>query len=264
MKHRKNLLSAIAKALGVLCFWGGVWCLLTFLIQNDFLFPSPIAVGKELVRLSLTGSFWLTAAISLLRVVAGILISLILGTLLGTLTSLSKLCDALLRPVITAVKATPVASFIILALLWFDRTLLPVFITALIVVPIVWANVTEGIASVDEGLREVAKVYRFSAWKKLRRLYVPTVAPYFLAACRSSLGMAWKAGIAAEILATPNHAIGTELYYSKTYLETPTLFAWTLVVIVLSLVIEKLFLFALQKLGRKFRVLPKGDSYAAS
>lgn len=264
MKKHKKIVLAIAKALGVLLFWGGIWCILTLTVANDFLFPSPKKVAEELVHLALTGSFWLTAAISLLRVVAGILVSLVLGTLLACLTSASRVCDALLRPAITAVKATPVASFIILALLWLHRTILPVFITALIVVPIVWANVTEGIASVDRDLSEVTKVYRFSFWKKLSRLYLPSVAPYFLAACRSSLGMAWKAGIAAEILATPDHSIGKELYYSKTYLETPKLFAWTLVVIVLSLVIEKLFLFALKHLGRKFQMLPKGDSYAGS
>lgn len=262
MKVFKRIALGAGKVIAVLLFWGAVWCLLSYRIASDFLFPSPSTVGKALWQMLGTESFWLTSAISLLRVVWGILLSLALGTALACLTSVSRVCNALLRPLITAVKSTPVASFIILALLWLDRSILPVFITALIVVPIVWANVSEGIASVDKGLSEVAKLYRFSPFKRLHRLYIPSIAPYFLAACQSALGMAWKAGIAAEILATPDHSIGKELYYSKTYLETPTLFAWTLVVIVLSLVIEKVFLYALRRLGRKFRIFPKGETYA--
>ena len=260
----KKIAWILGKLLAVLLFWGAIWFILSYRIANDFLFPTPSTVFEALWQMLGTKSFWLTASISLLRVVWGILISLILGTALAYLTSASRICDTLLRPAITAVKATPVASFIILALLWIERSTLPVFITALIVVPIVWANVSEGIRSVDSNLSEVARVYRFSVFKKLNRLYVPSIAPYFFAACRSSLGMAWKAGIAAEVLSTPDHSIGKELYYSKTYLETPNLFAWTLVVIVLSLIIEKLFVFALKALGKKLRILPKGESYAES
>ena len=161
---------------------------------------------------------------------------------------------------LSVIKSTPVASFIILALLWIKRDSLPVFITALIVVPIVWSNVSEGIREVDKSLVEVTKVYKFSPLKKLIKLYVPSVAPFFMAACRSSLGMAWKAGISAEVLSTPEMAIGTELFFSKTYLDTPALFAWTLVVIILSIVIEKLFVWGLEALGRQMRVMKKGDS----
>ena len=199
---------------------------------------------------------------SLLRVLWGILISWILGTLLAYLLHVSRVLNALVSPLITAIKATPVASFIILALLWFDRGVLPVFITALIVIPIVWANVTQGINSVDKNLTEVASMYRFSVRKKIFRLYVPSVAPYFMAACKSSLGMAWKAGIAAEVLATPEHSIGVELYYSKTYMEHTTLFAWTLVVVLLSVIIEKLLVYGLERMGRGLHVFPKGGSHA--
>ena len=264
MSVLKKFSLGVGKLIVLLLFWGAIWFLLSYRIANDFLFPSPKTVFEALGELLGTQGFWLTASISLLRVVWGILISLILGTAIACLTSISRICDFLIRPVITAVKSTPVASFIILALLWLERSTLPVFITALIVVPIVWANVSEGIGAVDRELSEVAMLYRFSTTKKLHRLYVPSIAPYFFAACKSSLGMAWKAGIAAEILSTPDHSIGKELYYSKTYLETPNLFAWTLVVIVLSLIIEKCFLFALGRLAKKFRILPKGESYANS
>ena len=264
---------AIGKLILALAFWLFVWFLVSSRIGSELIFPSPKAVFRELgllmtnrseslIRYGVQESFWLITAISLLRVLWGVLISIILGTLLAYLTSVSRLLNTLLTPALSAIKATPVASFIILAMLWFEKTDLPVFITALIVIPIVWANVSEGIRSVDVGLRQVAQIYRFSFFKKLFRLYVPSVAPYFLAACQSSLGMAWKAGVAAEILAVPEHAIGSEIFFSKQYMLPETLFAWSLVVIVLSLIIEKLFVFLLKRLGRRFRLMPKGGNHA--
>ena len=257
----KALAISVGKILLSLLFWGLIWIIVARRVGNDFLLPSPSDVGKELWHLLFEKSFWLTTLTSLLRVLWGITISWILGTLLAYLTCTSRLLDTLLSPAISAVKSTPVASFIILALLWMERMTLPVFITVLIVIPIVWANVSEGIREIDGGLREVTVVYRFSVWQRFSRLYVPSVLPYFMAACKSSLGLAWKAGIAAEILATPDHSIGKELYFSKTYLETPTLFAWTLVVILLSLFIEKLLVYALEQLSLRLHMTPKGANH---
>lgn len=254
----KKILVKICKALGVLIFWLAVWSLVSFRVSSELLFPSPLSVLNALGSLAVTADFWLSTLYSLLRVVLGILLSLVIGTLLAVLTEKIKILHALLSPILGVVKATPVASFIILALMWINRNTLPLFITALIVVPIVWSNVSEGIRSVDKSLVEVAHVYRFSHTDKLRRLYAPSVAPFFMAACRSSLGLAWKAGISAEVLSTPDNAIGTELYFSKTYLETSSLFAWTAVVIILSIIFEKLFVRGLTHMGDRLHILSKG------
>ncbi len=254
-----KMLKKTLSFIGVLAFWLIIWVLVSYSVGTELLFPTPLSALKALGRLAVTSDFWLSALYSLIRVLFGIIISLAVGTLLAFFTERFSALRALISPFLGVIKATPVASFIILALLWIKRDTLPLYITALIVIPIVWSNVSSGIHSVDKGLIEVTKVYNFSKKDKLFRLYIPSVAPYFMAACRSSLGMAWKAGISAEVLCTPKHAIGTELYFSKTYLETPDLFAWTLVVIVLSVIIEKLFVRALEMLGKQIRALPKGD-----
>lgn len=269
----KKAAITLGKILFAAAFWLFVWYLVSSRIGIDLIFPSPEAVFRELgllitnqseslIRYGVEYNFWFITLLSLLRVIWGVLISIILGTLLAYLTSVSRILNVLITPALSAIKATPVASFIILAMLWFEKTDLPVFITALIVIPIVWANVSEGIKAVDPRLREVAKIYRFSLFKRLFRLYVPSVAPYFLAACQSSLGMAWKAGVAAEILAVPEIAIGSELFFSKQYMYPETLFAWTLIVIVLSLIIEKLFVFLLKRIGRRLHLMPKGGNHA--
>lgn len=259
-KKTKKLLLGILKFLLVLIFWIGVWSLLSLNINNAFLFPSPLSVIEVLRELVAKPDFWIISLTSLYRVILGVAVSLILGILTAVLTFHSKILSALISPLLSVVKSTPVASFIILACVWLDRSILPMFITALIVIPIVWSNISSGLASVDKSLKEVAKIYRFSPSKKLFRLYIPSLAPYFLAACKSSLGMAWKAAIAAEVLATPQRAIGTELYLSKTYLETPTMFAWTLVIILLSIIFEKLFVGLIELLGNKLHLVSKGGA----
>jgi NitT/TauT family transport system permease protein len=144
-----------------------------------------------------------------------------------------------------------VASFIILALVWLGRGTVPLLITGLIVLPVVWANVSAGIAAQDIKLRELAQVYRLSRARVFRCLTVPTVLPHFRAALRSALGLGWKAGIAAEVLTVPPYSIGRRIYESKLYLETTVLFAWTLTVVLLSLLIERLMLRLLAGHGRR-------------
>ena len=261
MKSKKYIISGL-KILAAIVFWIVIWALVSYRIDIEFLFPSPIAVFKALITLLQSEQFWIITTASLLRVMIGVFASLIIGTILAYITNLSTVIHTLLTPLLSAVKSTPIASFIILALLWIDSGILPAFITALIVIPIVWANVLEGIRSVDRDLVELASLYKFSIGKKLFRLYIPTVAPYFMAACKSALGMAWKAGIAAEVIAVPESSIGKELYFSKTYMETSTLFAWTLVVILVSFIIENLFMWLLKHLGYKLRFLQKGERNA--
>ena len=151
------------------------------------------------------------------------------------------------------IKATPVASFIILSLVWLGTAAVPIFMAFLMVLPIIWANVMQGIHGVDREYLEMARIFAMSRGKRLMKIYIPCVLPYFIAGCRSALGIAWKAGIAAEVLATPAGSIGKNLYEAKIYLNTADVFAWTAVVVIMSLVIEKLFLRILHLATRRWQ-----------
>jgi NitT/TauT family transport system permease protein len=191
----------------------------------------------------------------------GIFLAFLVGIILAIITVSLPFLNDLVSPVMSTVKATPVASFIFIAIIFMKRNFLPVFITALLVLPIVWTNVAAGIKSVSKELKDVSKVYCFSFNKKITKLYIPCIMPYFLASCRSSLGMAWKAGVAAEVLCIPTVAIGTELYFAKTYLDTQKLFAWTVITIILSLIIEKLIIYIISKLSGNYkRAVNQGDT----
>ena len=143
-------------------------------------------------------------------------------------------------------RATPVASFAILVLIWLDRDFVPVLICVMMVLPVIWNSVESGIRMTDAQLLEMAKVYRLPRLRVLRRIWIPAVLPYFRAACSSALGLGWKAGIAAEVLTVPKASIGRMISESKLYLMTEDLFAWTLTVVILSLLLQRIMLRLLQ------------------
>lgn len=240
----KNLISLV--------FWLLVWELLAARVGSALLLPGPGPVAERTLELIASAQFWRITGVSLVRILCGVTAAVALGTATAALTARSVLLRTLLSPLLTAVKATPVASFIILSLIWMGRDIVPCFIAFLMVLPMVWTNVSAGIAQTDPLLLETARVFGFPAWKTCRIVYVPSCAPYFVSACRAALGLGWKAGIAAEILTVPQSSIGRMLYESKLYLETTDLFSWTLVVILCSLVIEKALMSAVGRLGGRY------------
>lgn len=247
MEHAKKFL----KNCIITAFWLGLWAVLAFAADKPLILPGPWAVLKRLCQLAVTAQFWATTGRTLLRIGLGLLCAVPAGILLAACTCRFRLLRELLSPLLTIVQSTPVASFILLLLIWLGRDILPSVIVALMVLPVVWRNVSAGVENTDRQLLEVATVYRFSPMRTLRRIYFPSVAPYFFAACRTSLGLAWKAGVAAEVLTVPKGSIGQMLYDSKLYLETIDLFAWTVTVILCSLVIEKLLATAVGRFEKR-------------
>ena len=162
------------------------------------------------------------------------------GALLAGLTCASKWADKLISPAVRVIRATPVVSFILLILLWTDRNAVPSIVAGLMVLPVVWGNLTRGIRETDPQLLEMAHAYRFSRWKTLRLIYLPSLKPYFLSAVTTAMGLSWKSGVAAEVLCLPKLAVGTQIHNNKLILEIPDFFAWTAVVVALSLVLEHL------------------------
>lgn len=244
----------ILSVLGVAAFWLLAWQLVYWRVGNGLLVVSPAQVATQLMDLAVQRSFWQAIGISLLRIGSAFLLGMACGTLLAVATSRSALLRALLTPVMGVVRATPVASFIILALLWMGKDGVPSFMAFLMVLPVVWGNVAQGISRIDPKLLQMARAFGFGTKKTLLRVAIPSVMPYFMAASTAAMGMAWKAGIAAEVLAMPRISIGIALYNSKVYLETADLFAWTTVVILLSLLIEKAFVALIRRIGKRWNV----------
>ncbi len=235
----------------VAAFYLVLWQLAATLVGQPLLVPSPVEVLGSLYLLIGTVTFWQSLVASMGRVVIAFLLGVALGVALAVATIRWRIGDYLIAPLLSALRATPVSSFIILALVWMGAGAVPVFTGMIMTLPIVWGNVSQGIGSLDPAYEQMARVFALRPLKRLRYLYLPQIMPAFATACTTSLGLTWKAVIAAEVLGTPKLAMGSAMYSAKIYLETADLFAWTLVVILLSVVFERIFAKAMATLTKK-------------
>ena len=203
-----------------------------------------------------SAAFWPAYGLNALTVGLGEAIAcLVLGVLLAVAAGRLRVLELLLWPYVTAIKSVPVASFIILALIWMRTSALPLFISFLMVFPILYTNVLAGLRSADGQLLEMARAFRVPWRRQLHSILLPAVEPFLLAGCAAALGMSWKAGVAAEVIGVVTGSLGERLYDAKIYLQTADLLAWTAVIVALSALFERLVLALLR---RGFRRLERG------
>lgn len=221
-------------------------------VGQSFLLPPPFDVLKTLFALCAEGEFYLSVLTSVGRIALGFFTGFLAAALLAPLSVRFRRVEELLAPLVFTVKTVPVASFIILVLIWISSRNLSVVIAFMMVFPILYTNIGTGIRNTDRELLEMAEVFRLSKRKLIRYIYLPQIMPLLDAGASLSIGLAWKAGIAAEIIGLPKNSIGEHLYHAKIYFETEQLFAWTIVIICLSVFFEKLFLSALRAVSGIF------------
>ncbi len=250
MKRRLTGLLAVA-------FWLAVWQIASVTIGQEILMVSPVSTFQTLLRLMGTAAFYQSVGNTFGRIALGFFLALTAGVALGTLAYFFRSARILLSPPLTAVKATPIASFVILALVWISSRNLSVFIAFLMALPLIYESQLSGLDGADGKLLEMAEVFRLPAGRRARAIYAPAAAPYLLAACRSAMGICWKAGVAAEVIGQPAFSIGDALYRAKLFLATDELFAWTAAVVILSLAFEKI---AVRSIGALERRLTGGST----
>ncbi|MBQ7485955.1 MAG: ABC transporter permease subunit [Clostridia bacterium] len=233
--------------------WLAVWQLASMAIGKEILLVSPLRTVTKLAELSAHPAFWLAVLYTLSRIALGFFLGAVLGILLAILSVRFEPVRSLLAPVMLAIKTVPVASFIIVALIWFSSKKLSILISFLMVLPIIYTNVQSGILAVDRQLIEMARVFHVPLIRRIFFVHMPQVLPYFRAGCSLALGLCWKSGVAAEVIGMPVGSIGERLQQAKVYLDTPDLFAWTLAIILVSLLFERVILLLIACLERRLR-----------
>lgn len=231
--------------------WIAVWFVLSAIVGEEIFLPSPLSTLRSLFSLLPSSSFWSAVAFTLSRVLLGIILSFLSSLILGILSSFSSTLETFLSPLVKAMRSVPVASIIILTLLWVKSRNLSVVISFLMVFPIIYSSVLSGMKDTSPLLLEMASNYSVTKWKKIRYIYISSIFPYVKTGVRNAVGLAWKSAIAAEVIALPRSSIGSSLYEAKVYLLTSDLFAWTIVIVVLSSLFEKVTLLLLDVSERR-------------
>lgn len=246
------ILRKIAKFCVPIAVYILIWQLLSMLVGSRLLLlPSPLDTLRSMGEIVSSKSGWQSIGMTVVRILAGFLLGCAVGIGFAALTSHSRVFDWLLRPLRSLIKTTPITSFALILLVSVISGAVPVIVAMIVVIPMIWQTTEEAIKNRDVHLSEMAKIY-LSPWKKLRYVTLPQVLPQFFASASTALGFAWKAVITAEILALPKLGIGRQMQFHKIHVEIPELFAWTLLVILLSVILENALKFALRKVGKRY------------
>ena len=236
----KKIISLVAAIL--------VWQVASMLVKNRILLASPVDAFRALINIASGADFWKTIFSSSARIAAGFVLAYLFAILMAVLANRFEWVKLLIWPWVLTIKSVPVASFIVLALVWFNSAELVVFVCFMISFPVAYNNILNGLENADSSQIEAAKTLGAGWLRIVRSISIPNISPYLLSAASTGCGMAFKAGVAAEVIALVNKSIGEQIYMSKIYFETANLFAWTFIIILLSFVFEKIFCFILKKL----------------
>lgn len=250
---KNNVGKRIATSLLVALFWIGIWYLAAFLVDSVLLLPTPHDTLIASLELVSTLEFYKVVFSTLLRVALGLLLGILAGVILALLSHRFNLLKRILKPAVSVIRATPVASFIVLLWVLLSGNTLTVLVAFLMVMPIVWQNTLDGFSSIPVELIEVADVFELSFGRRFRILVLPVLSNYIFPSIITSVGLAWKSEIAAEIIAYTKNSIGMHINDAKTYLLTPTVFAWTAVIVVMSVLLEMLIRALLRRPENDFK-----------
>lgn len=255
------------KALIVL-FWLAVWAGLALAVDNKILMVTPWETAGELFGMLGKSTLYLSAARSLLRIGLGFAAGFTTALLLAAASCRFRLLEEVLAPLMNLIKTIPVASFVVILLIWWGSSFLAAAICFLVVLPNIYISTLEGLKSTDKRLLQMAQVFCMPLWNRFFYIYRPALKPFLYSSLKVSLGMCWKSGVAAEVIGTPDYSIGEALYMSKIYLNTAGVFAWTAVIIIASVLFERVVLWLVRlffaweppcrKARTKSRTVPAG------
>lgn len=251
MKNRIIKLKKYKYTIPAVLFWLTVWQVLSSIVANKILLAPPGEVLSALFELAGKAVFWKAVINSFGKIAGGFLIAVISGIILTLVSCIHGMFKEIILVFIRLIKSIPVASFVIVVLLWIESKNLSILISFLMVLPVIYANVLKGIESTDKKLLEMGRVFNMPLYRKVRYIYLPAVMPYFVTACSVGLGFCWKSGIAAELIGQPKNSIGARLYEAKLYLMTKELFAWTIVIVVISIIFEKAVMYIIKITAEK-------------
>lgn len=238
MKKAKTLTTRILPVI----FWLFIWQIAAVLIHNKILMAGPLETVEALVKMAGTGDYWLAVRNSTLRILLGFLTGSVLGITAAYFAYKNNIAKILIRPIAVMLKTVPVASFAVLLLIWIGSRNISVLICSMVVFPILYLSTLQGLESTDKNLLEMAQVFRMPGERKLRFIFLPQLAPFLKSAVKLAIGMSFKSGAAAEVIGQPMYSMGNGLYQAKIYLETGELFAWTVTIILISFICEKILM----------------------
>ncbi|WP_461206751.1 ABC transporter permease [Clostridium sp. DL1XJH146] len=217
-----------------------LWQITALGVDKEILIPTPRATFGSLIKIIQSKNFIIIVFSTLKRTFISFFLSLFFALIFGTLSGLFKNLFHIIEPIISIIRSTPTMAIIILALIWLGGERAPVLIGFIVVFPILYSSVYRGIVQTDEKLIQMAESYDVKKIVILKDIYIPSIKSYLLAGINAALGLCFKVMISAEVLGQPKYAMGTSLYMQKINLDMAGVFAWSIILIVIAVIFDKL------------------------
>lgn len=216
------------------------WQTIAYSIGYPAIFPTLDKLVVELIRISLSDNFWSQLGATILRGAIGFVLAVVLAFGMAGVAAFSRFWETFFHPIVLIGRSLPIISLVLLALLWFSPTQLPVFIALLTMFPILYQHILTGLQLTDQRLVQMATVFGKSSLSRFRHLYLPSARSNMLSGFKTALGFGWRAVIMGEVLSQPLHGMGTAMKQAQIYINVPELIAWTVWAIAVSYLFDAL------------------------
>lgn len=217
----------------------GAWHLLSVIVDSGVLVPSPRSTLESLVEIASTPGFYTTLLHTAARSIGGVFAALLAAVSFGVLSKSSGLWRAVIRPMVDFLSAVPIIAIILLAIIWLEKSTVPVFVGFLVGFPITYDNILSSLDRIDRGILEMAKVYRVKKAVVFRDIYMPAMLYGFSDISNTVVSTTLKMVVAGEVLSQPELSIGANLQIQRAYLNTSGVFGWIAIILIVSNLLNK-------------------------
>lgn len=230
----------VLKTMVAFCVWIIVWFLLELLLPESVAFAGPCDVAIRLFKDILSKPFWIAIFTTYSGIVAGFVAAVIIGTILGYLAYYFEGVDTFVTPVMDFFRYIPMITFTVLAIVWGSQTLLTVEVSIFLALPTVYRHTLLGLRhDIGYGLHSIWK-HKISIFRKIDLIYRPATMPEYMVGCHRALNMCCKSGILAQFLGHAKHSVGSSLSTAMENLDVAGIFSWTIVIVILSVLLERI------------------------
>jgi NitT/TauT family transport system permease protein len=220
-------------------------------VGSSIILVSPRAAFARFFVLARGVDFWAAVGSSMGRILTGFALAVGTGILTAAGTAANRVFRRIFTPAINVMNAMPLASFVLLLLFLLPRENISLAVAFVMVLPVIYRNVYEGIRNTDTALLEMAQLFRVPLRKKITHIYTKATAPYLFSAMGVGIGIAWKSGISAELIGAVRGTVGGHLHRAQVSIATADMFAWTIAIVTLSYAIDRGFSLLAKRRGGK-------------
>jgi NitT/TauT family transport system permease protein len=242
-KSKKELLYTLLSVISLLVLWK----VISMIVDKEILIPSPETTFLEIIRIVKSPNFVVSVTNTLRRALIGFGMAFAAGITLGMAGGFWKPIYHLLKPIVLVNRAVPTMAIILLALIWLQSDKAPILVGFVVIFPVLYENVVQGIRNVDVKLVEMMDIYNVSKLGRLKDLYIPSIRSYLYSGMAAAMGLNLKIIIAAEVLSQPRMSMGTSFQIERVNLNTAGVFAWSIITILLAAILEQSLMFINKK-----------------